>query len=138
MSANYVENPGWDVVEGGARKRRSPVAWLSSLGIGLLSFFSGLTDDAAGAPSGKAQAESSLDEDVPIPDDKCCNLARLDRECKYTGDKSNFTCPDGFYKTFWPCCEGTQLIGCGECASGPSCLDPPWDCSIWWWMDGSC
>lgn len=127
----------WNVGNDGVREKHSPLDWLSRAGIGLLAFFANSTEGAAGGSPGADQAPHAM-QDVPIPDDKCCNLARPDRECQYTGDKSNYTCPEGFQKTFWPCCEGTRLIGCGECSSGPSCFDDPWDCSIWWWMDISC
>lgn len=135
MSINFTENHDWNLGEGSPRRSHP---FVSRLGIGLLSFFSNLTDAGGGGSYSDPYSQPPKDEDIPIPDDKCCNLARPDRECKFTGDKSNFTCPEGFQKTFWPCCEGTRIIGCGECASGPSCFDAPWDCSIWWWTDSPC
>jgi hypothetical protein len=70
----------------------------------------------------------------PIPDDKCCGLARLDNECiYYFGDKSSFVCPEGHHRQWWFCCEGTRQLGCGECTpSEESCFAGPWECSIWW------
>jgi len=74
-----------------------------------------------------------------IPDDKCCYLARKDNECNWVGSKSNYTCPDGYYKTMWTCCEGTQLVSCGECSENEtSCWNGPWECSIWWYTGASC
>ena len=74
-----------------------------------------------------------------IPDDKCCLLARKDNECNWVGNKSKFTCPPGWYKQWWVCCEGTQQIACGECTkSQSSCWGGPWECSIWWYTGGSC
>jgi LysM domain len=73
----------------------------------------------------------------PIPDDKCCFLARPDNECPYTGaNKSNYTCPSGYVKHHWTCTEGTREIGCGECAKSPSasCWAGPFECSIWWYI----
>jgi hypothetical protein len=74
-----------------------------------------------------------------IEDDKCCSLARLDNECKYYGDKSRFSCPDGYYRQWWHCCEGTRLIGCGECTtSTEACWRGSFACSIWWWTTQRC
>lgn len=75
----------------------------------------------------------------PIPDDKCCYLARTDNECNWVGSKSNFTCPEGYYRQWWYCCEGTQQIACGECTTSESnCWTGPWECSIWWYTGQSC
>lgn len=74
-----------------------------------------------------------------IPDDKCCHLARRDRECQWIGSKANFTCPPNYHRTWWYCCEGTQQIACGECGANPStCWSGPWECSIWWQTGQSC
>lgn len=74
-----------------------------------------------------------------IPDDKCCHLARTDNECSWVLTKSNFTCPEGHYRQWWYCCEGTQQIACGECTLDPnSCWAGPWECSIWWYTGQSC
>jgi hypothetical protein len=74
-----------------------------------------------------------------IPDDKCCHLARTDRECNWVGSKSQFTCPEGNYRQWWYCCEGTQQIACGECTvSQSTCWTGPWACSIWWYTGQSC
>jgi hypothetical protein len=69
-----------------------------------------------------------------IPDDRCCGLARLDNECIYSlGDKSTFTCPEGYYKHWWYCLEGTRTFACGECNEGRNdCFEPDWACSIFW------
>lgn len=73
-----------------------------------------------------------------IPDDKCCGLARLDRECQWVGSKSSFTCPPGHTRQWWYCCEGTQQIACGECTPQSTCWAGPWECSIWWYTNQSC
>lgn len=74
-----------------------------------------------------------------ISDDKCCHLARLDRECNWFGSKQNFTCPEGYHRHWWYCCEGSQQIACGECTqSTSSCWQGPWECSIWWYTGQAC
>lgn len=138
MATSFIEvQPGaWNVGEGSRRERRSPLDWLSRLGIGLLSFFSNLADEAPGESSAEPYAaDADHPVEQPIPD--CCTLAVPEKECHYSGHKSDFTCPDGFQKQYWPCCEGTRLVGCGECASGSSCFYGPWECSIWWLIEGS-
>jgi hypothetical protein len=69
-----------------------------------------------------------------IPDDRCCGLARLDNECiYYFGDKSNFTCPEGYYRQWWYCLEGTRRFACGECTTyALSCYGGNYACSIFW------
>src|SRR3712207_6464553 len=76
----------------------------------------------------------------PIADDKCCYLARRDNECRYFfGDKANFRCPDGYHRQWWHCCEGTRLLGCGECTtSTATCWSGSFACSIWWQTDQPC
>ena len=74
-----------------------------------------------------------------ISDDKCCSLARKDNECNWVGSKANFTCPEGYHKTLWYCCEGSQQIACGECgANADSCWYGPWECSIFWSTGAAC
>lgn len=75
----------------------------------------------------------------PVGDDKCCGLAVPWKECMWQGQKSNFVCPEGFHKHWWNCCEGTQIISCGECTvSTSSCWGGPWECSIWWVTPQTC
>lgn len=74
-----------------------------------------------------------------IPDDRCCGLARPDNECHWTGTKSNFTCPSGYHRWWWYCCDGTQQIACGECTqSTSSCWGGPWQCSVFWYTGQTC
>lgn len=73
-----------------------------------------------------------------IPDDKCCYLARKDNECHWFGTKSNYSCPEGYTRQWWYCCEGTQQIGCGECTPQATCWSGPWECSIWWHTGATC
>jgi hypothetical protein len=75
----------------------------------------------------------------PIEDDKCCFLARRDNECHWVGDKASFKCPPGYHRQWWHCCEGTRLIGCGECTTSTStCWSGSFECSIWWWTNQAC
>ena len=74
-----------------------------------------------------------------IADDKCCHLARKDNECHWIGTKSGYSCPQGYYKHWWYCCEGTKQLGCGECTSNPnSCWSGSFQCSIFWETGSSC
>jgi hypothetical protein len=74
-----------------------------------------------------------------IEEDYCCVLARRDNECRYFGDKASFTCPEGYYRQWWHCCEGTRLLGCGECTTNTStCWSGSFACSIWWQTDQPC
>jgi hypothetical protein len=74
-----------------------------------------------------------------IPDDKCCFLA-TNVECQWVGSKSDFTCPPGYHRHWWYCCEGTQQIACAECTNLPdSCwVGDQFVCSIWWYTGRSC
>jgi hypothetical protein len=74
-----------------------------------------------------------------IPDDKCCHLARKDKECMWAGAKQFYTCPPGYYRQWWYCCEGTQQLGCGECTTNPdTCWSGSFECSIFWETGESC
>ena len=144
MATRRIEAQAW-IADGVDRnpQRSSPLGWLSRMGINLLSFFSDVNDSAYTGSSGGGEANTYVADEPSggggvIVDDKCCFLARPDNECRYQGDKSNYTCPDGFQKTWWFCCEGTQQIGCGECSSGPTCWQGPWECSIFWYTGQTC
>lgn len=135
--------PAWNIGEVSGRRSRSPVGWLSQVGMGLLSFFSRLTDDTSGASSSGRYDPYDDREPDPGPvvpgDDKCCHLALPDKECPYSGDRSNYYCREGWYRQWWFCCEGTQQVGCGECTRSTSnCWSGPFDCSIWWWTRQRC
>jgi hypothetical protein len=143
MRTSHVEPDArlWNVGEGDFRERLSPLDWLAKAGIGLLSFFAQLTGDApGGSPVGRTAEATDLPrpEEEPVPD--CCNLYFPEGPfCEYEGHKSNYRCPEGYNKQYWPCCEGTRLVACGECTqSTTTCWEGEFVCSIWWWMDGSC
>lgn len=146
MTTSPMEAPiyGWDVNKGSGRESRPPGIWLSRLGIGLLSLFAKLTEEGAGGSPAVRYSQYSerprpYGEEPEVNDDKCCHLALPDKECPYSGDKSNYTCPDGYYRQWWFCCEGTQQVGCGECTTDEStCWSGDFYCSIWWWTGQSC
>jgi len=124
---NYAEGDGAYRIE---RPGRSPFGWLPRLGMNLLSFFA---DTGIGGGSAYASDTGPGVPCIgPITQVKCCFLACPSTEFEYEGNKSNYSCPDGFQKQYWFCCEGTTQIGCGECASGNDCGAGPWNCSIWW------
>ena len=81
-----------------------------------------------------------MDNDPPLNEvPRCCSLYYPNGPyCAYTGSRSNFTCPPGFQRTWWFCCEGTRQVACAECASGSSCWQGPWNCSIWWYTGSTC
>ena len=108
--------------------------WLSWLGTGLVSYFAQLGDSGGGGSNkGEELPVQPCNTDGSCTPVRCCCLACAHVECPYPGsNKADFTCPTG-YRTFWTCTEGTEKIGCGECAGGPgSCYIDPWYCSIWW------
>lgn len=138
---SHVDAYVWNVGEVSVPERRSPLAWLSRAGIGLLSFFANSTNDASGGSYTERQDEyvERRPQDGAVVDDKCCHLALPNTECHYSGDKSNYTCPSGWYRQWWFCCEGTRQVGCGECTrSTTTCWSGPFICSIWWWTGRSC
>ena len=133
MRRNYAEGDGAYRSE---RAGRSPFGWFPWLGMNLLSFFA---DAGSGSGSGyKNEPAPGTPCNQPITPVKCCFLACPNTECQYEGNKSNYSCPGGFQKQYWFCCEGTTQIGCGECATGSSCGAGPWACSIWWVTGTSC
>jgi hypothetical protein len=101
-----------------------------------------------GHPTGPVPRDPTMGS---MSDDKCCSLEYLDQECPYEGDKRNFRCPPGYYKSAWTCTEGTRTVYCGECTpDGVSkekqkeaevkkenygdCWSGPWACSIWYYL----
>jgi hypothetical protein len=82
-----------------------------------------------------------MDDDKPPLTDVpgCCNLRYPTGPwCEYSGSRSNFTCPPGFQRSWWFCCEGTRQVACAECSTGASCWSGPWNCSMWWFTGQSC
>jgi hypothetical protein len=128
MTATYIDEP----------TSPPPFGWLSSIGMALLSFFA-RPDDPPGRPKSGGYGGGTTGRPDPckgpITSIKCCHLACPDRECPYENNRANFKCPEGYIKTYWTCTEGSNTIGCGECASGDSCVDGPWYCSIWFYIE---
>lgn len=74
-----------------------------------------------------------------IGDDRCCLLARKDKECDWVGTKANYTCPEGSHRQWWYCCDGTQQIACAECTENETtCWVGPYHCSIFWYTGKTC
>lgn len=59
----------------------------------------------------------------------CCDLAT---SIPCAGSGPNFTCPAGYTKHVWYCCEFGRIAGCGECTQGPDCWTGPFACSEDW------
>jgi hypothetical protein len=141
MATSYVDahQQTWnDYPQGSVRRSRSN--WLSRAGMGLLSFFASHGDDATtgvpAKPSVKSNDEAA-DHPVEQPIPECCSLARPDRECHYAFEKWDYQCPSGYHQQYWTCCEGTYLVGCGECTTSTStCWQGDFECSIWWNVGG--
>jgi hypothetical protein len=132
---------------------------LSRLGTSLISFFA-LTKESSGGggggtgggsgggtgghgPGGATSASpTSVGSEPVVP--RCCGLANPGTVCPHPqGRAEEFTCPEGFYRSWWTCCEGSKLAFCGECGGldregKPSCYDGPFPCSIGWITNERC
>lgn len=64
----------------------------------------------------------------------CCSLAKCNM-CSYQVNKDRYTCPSGYNRRTWSCVTGSNRYYCGECASGSTCYDGPFACSIWFGPD---
>jgi hypothetical protein len=121
MMRNFIDKRFMDPLDGSS-SWRTPFRWFSRWGMHLIAYF--------------AEGGGGFAQDCPDPCNqaigpvRCCHLACPHKECPYDGDKSNFQCPEPYHRTFWTCCEGTTLVGCGECACGSNCFSGPWYCSI--------
>ncbi len=107
----------------------NPLRWAKSIGSFVLAFADDLTNEAVaskGTPDGDKEGE------YLVPG--CCYLALPNTECAYTGSKSNYTCPSGYYRQWWYCTEGSRRRACAECTtSRDNCWTGDFNCSIWWW-----
>jgi hypothetical protein len=92
----------------------------------------------SGADTSSSSSSHSSDFYDSHGDPKCCALARPDKECTYTGYKDKYTCPSGYKAVWWTCCQGSQMVACGECAGGSTCYASPFYCSIWWDVGTPC
>jgi len=130
MKRNHTEDALGGMINSGPR--RPLFGWFPRLGLNLLAF-------AADAGAGGYRAENTAcgpgwSGGGTISDQKCCGLARRDKECCYPDNRSKalYRCAPGFQKTWWFCMVGREAYGCGECSSGNTCYIGPWDCSIMW------
>ena len=106
--------------------------WLSRVGMKLMAAAAG-SDGATAGFSKKKRGDRATDSGMA-----CCVLALPDRECNYKKNKADYTCPEGFNRQWWFCCDGTRQAGCGECTPSNTCWQGPFECSIWWWTGESC
>ncbi len=103
----------------GVVERRGLIRRVTALSLGLFGGLAALgTDEAAAYRFG------------------CCYLA-LDKKCSGC-TSGGFTCPSGFSKRYWYCCQNGQLYGCGECTKSTSCYGGPWACSCGFRASGPC
>ena len=65
----------------------------------------------------------------------CCFLyyPNTSQWCNTTS-YGNFVCPSGWAKRAWYCCQGVDLVGCGECVKGgTTCSNADsYNCSYGW------
>lgn len=104
---------------------RAPFRWLTRWGMDLIAYFADVGGGGGSANDCPNECDATFDPKI-----RCCNLACPLTPCPYEGDPSNFTCPEPYQKTAWTCCEGSTMVGCGECACGGDCFQSPWYCSI--------
>jgi len=66
--------------------------------------------------------------------DGCCILAFPPPNNQCAGSGGAYTCPSGWYKRIWYCCQnGSKLRGCGECTRNiDTCFQGPFLCSKTW------
>jgi hypothetical protein len=119
------------------------VDWLSRLGMGLLAMMAaspaGSGGSGAQGKAGDHAKPSAAPGGMPQPIPRCCSLALPHTPCSFpSGQPQNFTCPPGYNRQWWNCCEGTRLVACAECAKGSACWEGPFACSIWWPTTASC
>jgi hypothetical protein len=120
------------------------VDWLSRLGTGLLAMMAASpTGSGGGGAQGKAgdyAKPSAAPGGMPQPIPRCCSLALPNTPCNFpAGRPKDFTCPPGYHRQWWNCCEGTHVVACGECTKSTSnCWTGPFICSIWWPTTASC
>lgn len=147
MTTTHFEIPvqGWSLLNS-----------LSRLGTSFISFFARMSDSSGGDgggssggtgvgggqdPPARPVVSGAGQEPPPTPGEMaCCSLAFPNGPfCEYTGRRQDYTCPEGWYRQWWHCCEGSRLAGCGECTrSQTTCWQGPFLCSMWWWTDQSC
>ena len=150
MTTQSMEAPvGWNT--------GSPLDWLARLGGSMLSFFAQFGDSASGGTSGGYQAAPSEPEEKsykkydeePVPQQKppdplpqCCHVFYPNGPyCNYVGKPQSYTCPPGYYRQWWFCCEGSRgrEAACAECTQSQStCWSGPFNCSTWWITDQPC
>jgi hypothetical protein len=143
---------------GAAAHSWSPVHSLSRLGISLVSFLARTSNPrgygaaaGTGSTTGGHSEQAASQKVTMVSGDPlatrafmaCCSLAR-ENQCPVEGPSPpghapRYTCPDGYYKQTWYCCQGHSLAGCGECTTDQTtCWSGDFACSIWWWTGNLC
>jgi len=85
--------------------RRGFLRWTGRVGITSVGVLAGLTAVQPAAHACIAHA--------------CCCLIKPSGGCPGSG--SGFTCPSGYTKRIWGCCQGGRDWGCGECTTASTC-----------------
>jgi len=101
------------------------------LGIRVVSMAAGGAG-AGGAAPGAYGSPTPAPPREPVPG--CCHLALPNTPCPSVGPPQNYYCPQGYYRQWWYCTQGTRQVACAECTKSTStCWSGPFVCSIWWW-----
>ena len=92
---------------------------------------------AAGGAGAGGAAPAAYGAPTPAPREPvpgCCHLALPNTPCPSVGPPQNYYCPQGYYRQWWYCTQGTRQVACAECTkSSSTCWSGPFVCSIWWW-----
>ncbi|GII21647.1 hypothetical protein Pme01_12440 [Planosporangium mesophilum] len=117
MSTTVTDGPSTSV------KRRGLLRMLS---VGGMALVGGLAGATALPKAAAADCQGS----------PCCYLASC---TKCSGRCWGWTCPSGYYRTYWWCMAGTRPIVCGECVKNNTggCGSGPYACS-YWFDDNAC
>jgi len=140
-----------------------PAAWrsgslfdrLAKLGGNMLSLFAQFGDSASsGGPGyqmaganeersyGQSGDQPAPQQNPPDPLPRCCRVFYPNGPyCNYVGRPQDYTCPSGYYRQWWFCCEGSRgrEAACAECTQSTStCWSGPFNCSTWWITDQPC
>jgi hypothetical protein len=100
--------------------------WLSRAGIGVVA----ATATVIARAPGRAGANPVPPCHPDLVQRGCCCLFYEPGGCPGAG--SSHTCPSGFTKKTWTCCQSIVLYHCSECVGGASCKEGPFACSEVW------
>ena len=91
--------------------RRGAMRWLSVAGMAVVGSLAGSVAAAV-----TAQAKGP---------EYCCDLSDTP-DCP----SCSYQCGSGYHRRTWTCWLGEELIDCLECATGATCDDGPFECSL--------